>query len=216
MIGSPSPVVSGHPYLFICQMLDSYRNPGEFQPSDSMGMIVKAIMVIFMVAFAYLGGTAQAAELFQHNGSLMIVDYDSGTISYEDVKPAIRKTVSQGAIVFSGRIERRKFAQGTAYTFRRGCPSAPYEVSGRYDAQLPGFVLFGAAPHRPKSGCEILSYEIDNPNARLVFVDQAARDQKLTSPTGENSGVVGFEDRPDQQTSRTRTAPKPLLPTSTP
>lgn len=171
---------------------------------------MKTILACFLVAL--MGAEALAAEFFEHNGSLMIVDYDTGTISYHEVKSSIRKVVSPGAIVFSGTLVRGKFAQGTAYTFRKGCPSAPYEVSGRYDPQLPGYILSGAAPHRSRSGCAIISYEIDNPNARLVFVDRAAKDAQNSTPAAAADDDTGVEET----TSSSSIAPKPHLPTTTP
>ncbi|WEZ81956.1 hypothetical protein P6U16_11850 [Rhizobium sp. 32-5/1] len=170
---------------------------------------MKAILAGFLAVF--ICAEASAAEFFDHNGSLMLVDYDTGTISYHEVKPSIRKIVSPGAIVFSGTVVRGKFAQGTAYTFRKGCPSAPYDVSGRYDPQLPGYILSGAAPHRPKSGCGIISYEIDNPNARLVFVDRS-KDARRSTPSAAADDDKGF----DEKTSSSGIAPKPHLPTATP
>ncbi len=152
---------------------------------------------------------ALAEDLFDHNGSIMAVDYASGTIAYKVVKASISKTIAPGAIVFSGSIEKGKFAQGTAYTFRRGCPVAPYAVSGRYDPSLPGFVLTGAAPHRGKTGCAVIRYETDNPNARLVFIDIAARD-------GTASAAVENEVKATAKTGGPNTAPKPLTPTATP
>ncbi len=174
------------------------------------GMTIRAILAVFL--FALIGAEAAAAEFFEHNGSLMIVDYDTGTISYHEVKPSIRKAVSAGAIVFSGTIVRGKFAQGTAYTFRKGCPAAAYDVSGRYDPQLPGYILSGAAPHRPKSGCAIISYETDNPNARLVFVDRSAKDGQFSTPSATVEDSTGAEDK----NSSHSVAPKPLVPAATP
>ncbi len=49
---------------------------------------------------------AVADELFDHNGSVMAVDYASGTIAYQVVKPSISKTIAPGAIVFSGSIQK--------------------------------------------------------------------------------------------------------------
>ncbi|SIQ68225.1 hypothetical protein SAMN05880582_1039 [Rhizobium sp. RU20A] len=165
-----------------------------------------ACLSLFLLA----APAAVANDLFDHNGSVMVVDYASGTIAYRVVKPSIAKTIAPGAIVFAGTIEKGKFAQGTAYTFRRGCPAAPYAVSGRYDASLPGFVLAGPAPHRGKTGCEVIGYEIDNPNARLVFIDMAAR---------KGEAVTTAEDQTANGTTKTggaNTAPKPLVPTATP
>jgi hypothetical protein len=171
-------------------------------------------MKVFLAGFlvALFGAEVSAAEFFEHNGSMMIVDYDTGTISYHEVKSSIRKVVSPGAIVFSGTIVKGKFAQGTAYTFRKGCPSAPYEVSGRYDPELPGYILAGAAPHRSKSGCAIISYETDNPNARLVFVDRSVKDTENSTPSAATDDGTGVEEK----TSSSGIAPKPHLPSATP
>lgn len=115
---------------------------------------------------------ARADEaLFDHNGSLMAIDYQRGAITYQTVKSSLSAFVRPGLVAFSGEIAPRGKARGTAFTFRRGCDAAAYTVSGGYDPGLPGFVLTGAAPVREKGGCRVTGYSLDTPNARLEFVD---------------------------------------------
>ncbi len=70
-------------------------------------------------------------------------------------------------------------------------------------------MLTGPAPHRGKTGCDVLSYDVDNPNARLVFIDIAARD---------GGAVTAAEDKAKNttKTGGPNTAPKPRTPTVTP
>jgi hypothetical protein len=43
---------------------------------------------------------------------------------------------------------------GVAYTFKRGCPPAPYEATGVQTSNE--IVLRGLAPARASSGCEVV------------------------------------------------------------
>lgn len=63
---------------------------------------------------------------------------------------------------------------GTAYTFRKGCPPAPYAVSGGFVAGATIYdhdriILRGASPVREKNGCALVGYTTDSGNAELIF-----------------------------------------------
>lgn len=126
-------------------------------------------------------GPGPDTEFFDHNGSTIIAQYKFGNLRYMKVKPSLRGLVDEGMAAFSGRIEWRGEVDGTAYVFKKGCPFAHYNVKGRYDASIPGYVMTGAYPVRAKNGCEIVGYSNKGANARLVFVDTFERDRRKTS-----------------------------------
>ncbi|MBY3433526.1 hypothetical protein HFN89_05135 [Rhizobium laguerreae] len=121
---------------------------------------------------------APETEFFDHNGSTIVAQYKYGNLRYMKVKPSLRGLVDEGMAAFSGDIEWRGAVHGTAYVFKKGCPFVPYEVSGRYDPTIPGYVMTGAYPVRSKKGCDVVSYSNKGANARLVFVDTFERDRR--------------------------------------
>lgn len=122
-----------------------------------------------------LGSAAAAAppdlEWFDHNGSQMTVEYKYDAIRYAFPKNSLKGIIDRNQVVFTGRIEYRGKAEGTAYVYKKGCDWAEYPISGRYEPSVPGFVLTGKAPIREKGGCKVIGYTTKSPNARLVFVD---------------------------------------------
>lgn len=111
---------------------------------------------------------AQTTTRFNHNGSQMIyaVNGDRAVISYAIPRPDLSHLgVTAGVTLFQGHVTRDGLIRGTAYTFARGCPPAPYEVHGMLGEPL---VLEGPAPHRGPN-CAILGYRTDPSTARLVF-----------------------------------------------
>jgi len=127
-------------------------------------------------------GAARAAD-FDHNGSRMDVDYERGAITYRSVKPSLRGFIKPGFVVFAGEIEKGGAVKGTAYIFRKNCEPAPYAVTGRYEASLPGYVLSGAAPIREKGACRVTGYSIEGGNTRLEFVDLSPNESGSASGT---------------------------------
>jgi hypothetical protein len=75
--------------------------------------------------------------------------------------------VEEGAVLFRGTISDRGEINGTAYTFKRGCPPSGYEVSGwQMQSRI---VLNGAAPVHAPGSCNIAGYDSQGGNARLEF-----------------------------------------------
>jgi hypothetical protein len=113
----------------------------------------------------------------EHNGSLMWHDENAGVIFYVEPKTSIAGTVAPGTVLFRG--DPWVFSEyfetaGIAYTFKKGCEPAPYEVSGKLESGRSSgspdyLVLRGAAPVRKKGGCEVVGYNADSPNAVLKF-----------------------------------------------
>lgn len=101
-----------------------------------------------------------------HNGSWMYFDQAFSMISYQESKASISGTVKPGAVLFRGWIVPYGPMRGIAYTFKKGCPPAPYLVEG-YDQHGLELILEGAAPIR--KGCDVVGYTKKSPNAKLVF-----------------------------------------------
>lgn len=105
---------------------------------------------------------------FDHNRSVMRVYPHDGVIAYDEPKPAVRDVVRSGTVLFrgltfteGGRIE------GTAFAFKKGCPPAPYPVTGGYSRDNATITLRGAGPIR--KGCDVVGYSEKSPHAVLRF-----------------------------------------------
>lgn len=110
--------------------------------------------------------TSSMGMLVVHNDSLMFLDQGFHTILYEDPKPSIAGSIEPATVLFRGWIVLGGPMRGVAYTFKKGCPPAPYLVEG-YDQHGAQLILEGVAPIR--KGCEVVGYTKKSGNARLVF-----------------------------------------------
>jgi len=111
-------------------------------------------------------------QLFDHNGSDVTIRPERGTIIYTEPKKSISGAVSPGTLLFKSEpwdpYDTEITIRGTAYVFKKGCPPAPYQVTGRQEGWHT-LVLNGAAPVRAKSGCKVIDYRM-NGNSTLKFV----------------------------------------------
>ena len=101
-----------------------------------------------------------------HNGSVMEIRDDR--ILYAEPKASLRGVVKPGTVLVEGKWSGDRFS-GTAYAFKKGCPPAPYAVSGA-KVERPGqldLVLRGDGPIR--KGCNVVGHSERSPHARLVF-----------------------------------------------
>lgn len=87
-------------------------------------------------------------------------------IRYEQVRPGMRFLVSPGTILFHGTLDRFGRMNGTAYSFKTGCPPAGYHVTGNVIEYGRQIVLRGAAPQW--QGCNVVNY-VYNHNSTLQF-----------------------------------------------
>ncbi len=129
-------------------------------------------LCILALAFSLVDAPAPATageSLWSHNGSTMQW-HSAGQyrrISYYNPRPGL--SVSPGTVLFEG-YRTGNTMSGTAYVFRRGCPPAAYEVSGRINpANQTHVVLYGAAPIRQRGSCRVVGYSSNSANARLEF-----------------------------------------------
>lgn len=114
-----------------------------------------------------------------HNNSAMSISRDGRSLRIRYAEPRsslYRHGIRRGTVLFRGQITGNRI-RGTAYTFKRGCQPASYNVSGRmvnhgYSAYT--ITLNGAAPVR--EGCEVVGYTRNSSNARLEFGFAGTRD----------------------------------------
>jgi uncharacterized protein len=102
-----------------------------------------------------------------HNGSTIQMTKTGNVVEmrYSSVRSGLAAPV--GALLFRGTVTSSGHIEGTAYTFKRGCPPAPYQVSGQQTNKQ--IVLLGRAPVHDKSSCDVVAYDPAAASASLVF-----------------------------------------------
>jgi hypothetical protein len=102
-----------------------------------------------------------------HNGSVMLMNEVKGQVEITYATPRAGLSVKEGAVLFVGSMNRRGEYAGTAYTFKKDCPPAPYPVAGK--ATDHGIMLVGKAPRRDPRSCDVLPGAQIQPASTLVF-----------------------------------------------
>jgi hypothetical protein len=128
---------------------------------------MRLCFILFLAAVC--SSTAYADEMapLAHNGSTMLIVEEQGRVQITYEVPRARLSIREGTILFVGsKSDPGEFA-GTAYTFKKGCPPAPYAVSGR--TTDGGITLVGRAPRRDRHSCMILPGAINKSASTLVF-----------------------------------------------
>jgi len=102
-----------------------------------------------------------------HNGSTIQMTKTGNVVEmrYTGVRSGLAAEV--GALLFRGTVTSSGHIEGTAYTFKRGCPPAPYQVSGQQTNKQ--IVLLGRAPVHDRNSCEVVAYDPAAASASLVF-----------------------------------------------
>jgi hypothetical protein len=102
-----------------------------------------------------------------HNGSTILMKRKGNrlTMTYSGVRPGL--SVPDGSTLFKGTITDENEINGVAYTFKRGCSPAAYDVNGMQTDRT--IELRGPAPVRDPSGCETVDFDASLPSARLHF-----------------------------------------------
>ena len=132
--------------------------------------MTKQISVMFLALCAlFVAGHCERAQagqsIWNHNGSQMLLQSygNQRVITYYVPRRGI--SAKRGRILFRGTRNGQTYS-GTAYTFRRGCAPAPYQVSGVLSSEYE-IVLHGASPVR--RGCRVTGYTRHSGNSTLVF-----------------------------------------------
>jgi len=102
-----------------------------------------------------------------HNGSTVRMTRTGNVVEirYSDVRPGLAAEV--GTLLFRGTATSSGHIEGTAYTFKRGCPPAGYPVSGQQTNKQ--IVLLGRAPVHGGNSCDVVAYDPAAASASLVF-----------------------------------------------
>ena len=132
--------------------------------------LAKITIAVALLASSSVTSHAQFGQglFWTHNGSWMTIYKTGSDITIEYQQPRKGLPIGPNTTLFYGTIRGNRIS-GTAHTFRRGCPEAPYRVSGRLreNGSVKSIVLSGAAPVR--NGCKVTGYTKQSSNARLVF-----------------------------------------------
>jgi uncharacterized protein len=116
---------------------------------------------------------AASTQLLKHNGSR--IEMRTGRrgdvlMRYVEVRPGL--AAHEGDVLFEGSASDGGKMRGKAYTFKHGCPPAPYEVIG--ERGRSGIELRGAAPvHAAGSSCKVVDYDDGAPSATLELETEA-------------------------------------------
>lgn len=104
-----------------------------------------------------------------HNRSEMLVsEWKDATVEITYNRPRSGLPVAQGTLLFRGSRDGARYS-GTAYTFKAGCPPAPYAVTGIKDRKGNSIVLTGAAPRRDPYSCGVIGATASSGHSKLVF-----------------------------------------------
>ena len=118
-----------------------------------------------------LGATPAAADsIWDHNGSTVTLSASGPArrIAYRAPHPALAGAgIGPGTVLFEGRRQGDAVA-GTAYTFRAGCPPAPYQVRGVV-REAGRLTLRGPAPVWAGRSCDLAGLNPNSPHAALDF-----------------------------------------------
>lgn len=105
--------------------------------------------------------------VWDHNGSEMRWASSGRNRVITYLNPRRGLSLRPGVVLFEGeRVGDRM--TGIAYTFRRGCRPAPYQVEGRIRSET-NVTLRGAAPVRARGSCRVVNYTTRGSNAVLRF-----------------------------------------------
>jgi hypothetical protein len=120
---------------------------------------------------------AQAASLWEHNGSTVSLTADGSTreFHYDQPRPGMLQAGARpGSLLFTGKSVNGHYV-GTANIFNSHCGQIPYQVSGPILDHHERVVLKGQAP-RLDSDCEIVGYFSDTLEFSHLKSAKATRD----------------------------------------
>lgn len=142
--------------------------------SPTPSILSRRLAVAGAVTFAVLLSSGARAEMsgsmfMGHNGSTIQefseIGNDRVEYRYSSVRPGL--SAHEGDVLFRGTKSSRGVVKGTAYVFKRGCPPAGYEVTGRQTNDR--VVLRGAAPVHAAGSCDVVRHDPNAASATLVF-----------------------------------------------
>src|SRR5262245_45534398 len=130
---------------------------------------MKAVLALVVLL---TGTTAQAASLWDHNGSVVVLEANGAARKFLYRSPRPGLPVASGTLLFSGKKDGNSYS-GTAYVFSRKCGPLGYAVSGPVSDDQRTVTMYGKAP-RVDSSCNVVAYRDDT----LVFLLQAPPEEQ--------------------------------------
>ena len=136
------------------------------------------------IALAPTLAMAQPSSQWDHNGSTMVLT-DEGpnfAIYYQDIRPALIRTIPPGAPRFRGRIVNGNSVSGDAFAYTKFCfgKPFPYHVSGMiHDGIID---LYGPAAVVDPHSCTIVGLRANSDNAHVVFAELAPPPPPASQP----------------------------------
>lgn len=128
-------------------------------------------LVVLLGASATARSEMIAGMFMSHHGSTIQEFTDGHRIEYRysSIRPGV--PAKEGDVLFRGTKHGEASGdfelKGIAFTFKRGCPPAAYQVQGEQTSVR--VILRGAAPRRAANSCAIVGYDPNSVNAKLVF-----------------------------------------------
>jgi hypothetical protein len=126
-----------------------------------------------------------AETYWEHNGSIVYLVSNASTreFYYHQPRPGMLDAgARRGTLLFRGISTRGRYI-GTAYIFRKGCGSFPYEVAGPITDGFERVELHGKAP-RIGADCRVLGYFSDT----LEFI--LLQGTSAPARTGQQTGSL--------------------------
>lgn len=92
-------------------------------------------------------------SIWDHNGSTvgMVEEGQSVQIVYLSVRKGLRSFISDGSLLFKGRVSQDSVS-GSARRFKPGLSAIAYACSGEYNSSHTRLVMYGKAPKRNSAG----------------------------------------------------------------
>lgn len=157
-----------------------------------MKRLIMIISAIASMGFGVAATTAPsmasncAIDDYDHNGSLMEIEYCDGSMRIEYITPRagmLKAGARSGSLLVDARIRLNGEIRGTARLFSETCGEITYPISGQAEVDI--VELWGQAPVR-NSNCQIVRHRDDH----LVFTRKAGQQQQpQQQPQQPNAGV---------------------------
>jgi hypothetical protein len=105
---------------------------------------------------------------YHNNSEMLVSEWKDGSLEITYNHPRSGLPVAQGTLLFRGVRDGARYS-GIAYTFKAGCPPAPYAVTGVKDPKKELIVMTGNAPRRDPISCDVIGESAQSGSAKLVF-----------------------------------------------
>jgi hypothetical protein len=118
---------------------------------------MRAAIFAFWSILAATG--ANAASLWDHNGSTLTLEASGAGRKFFYHTPRAGLPVTTGTLLFAGTTDGERYS-GKAFAFSTKCGAREYSVSGPVSANRRSVTMYGKAP-RVDSDCKVVGYKDD-------------------------------------------------------